>query len=232
MRLKRRHKSLFITRRHADAAPANLVWTIFDDVAQQIHDAADTRRHHRPRICHRFDQRQRRAFVTRRQRNYVERRIEILRIFSSANKDHVFVETERLCLQFESLRADQPSPITMKRTVALPPTRRIDRFQTRDDVQKHLVVLDLRQAADDPDEDRMVVEYRARAETSRAALRGRQRNRDRDPSGITLICPLRPTRNVSPISTLCCWLITIRRSVTIRASSLSIARNNRVRLRP
>src|ERR1043165_673222 len=40
--------------------------------------------------------------------------------------------------------------------VALPATRRIDRFQTRDDVEKHLVVLDLGQTSDDADQKRVV----------------------------------------------------------------------------
>src|ERR1043166_2012045 len=40
--------------------------------------------------------------------------------------------------------------------VALPATRRIDRFQTRDDVEKHLVILDLGQTSDDADQERIV----------------------------------------------------------------------------
>src|ERR1041384_5585161 len=40
--------------------------------------------------------------------------------------------------------------------VALPATRRIDRFQTRDDVEKHLVILDLGQTSDDADQERVI----------------------------------------------------------------------------
>ncbi len=38
----------------------------------------------------------------------------------------------------------------------LPATRRIDRFQTRNDVQEHLVILDLSQASDDADQQGVV----------------------------------------------------------------------------
>src|SRR6185503_627948 len=40
---------------------------------------------------------------------------------------------------------------------ALPAARRVDRFQPRDNVQKHLVVFDFRQTAHNPDEYRIVM---------------------------------------------------------------------------
>src|SRR6185369_13169514 len=153
---------------NADAATANLVWPIFAYVTQKIYDATDIRRHHRTCIGHRFDQRERRALVMRGQGDHIKRRIEILGIFPATDKDHIMFQAQRLALIFQLL-AQQTVANDDETYGALSPAGRVDLLEPRDDVQKHLVVLDFSQAADDADENRVVRDTELMTE-SRASL--------------------------------------------------------------
>src|SRR5262249_26717832 len=152
---ERRDKSFFIARRYAEPAFADLIWSSFNHFTQQIDYSANARRYHGARIRHRFDQREWCAFILRRECDDVERRIKVIGIGPAAHEDHVRIQPQSLSLTFET---------AAQRTVAnhdeshrtLATTSGIDCLEPRHDIQKQLVVFDLRQATNHADEKRVI----------------------------------------------------------------------------
>ena len=218
-------------RANASSSPArtldptftNLVFPIFNHFAQQIDDAANAGRNNRTRICHRFDQRQRRPFVSRRQAHrYRAPDKSTPDLFRRRRRSRPF-QVRAIALCASSLSRNEPSPITTNRTPS-------SDFIARDAFQKHLVVLDLSQPSDDPHQHRLIVESKlvtklrppARVFGKHASPTQRNHSnliRSPDAKLLTNLRPLLLADNEI-------------RSVASFANSLSIARNTRVRKRP